>query len=82
MAPGVGQSVAQQPQYQHSSGCRMMGGWPLWGLGMKTSIWQVSTQVLQPMHFPGSMRTGVLGVGILGIAYTFLSIVRASFQGL
>ena len=28
IAPGCLQSIAQQPQYQHSSGCRIIGGLP------------------------------------------------------
>jgi hypothetical protein len=62
IAPGVGQSQAQQPQYQHSSACRMMGGAPFCGFGIKTSIGHVSTHLLHPLHMLGSKITGMLGV--------------------
>jgi hypothetical protein len=72
IAPGRGQSLTQQPPYQHSSGCRIMGGSPLLGLGMKTSIWQTSTHWLQPLQISGLNITGVLGVVILGKALIFI----------
>jgi hypothetical protein len=50
-----------------------MGGAPLRGLGIKTSIGHTSTQLLHPLQTFGSNITGMLGVGILGIANTFCS---------
>jgi hypothetical protein len=49
----------------------MIGGLPFSGLGMNTSIWQTSTQVLQPSQISGLKTTGALGVVTLGIAITF-----------
>jgi hypothetical protein len=34
IAPGRGQSLTQQPPYQHSSGCNIIGGSPFSGLGI------------------------------------------------
>ena len=34
IAPGRGQSITQLPQYQHSSGCSIIGGLPFSGLGI------------------------------------------------
>jgi hypothetical protein len=68
MAPDCGQSMTQQPQYQHSSGCKMTGGFPFSGLGIKTSTWQTLTQVLHPVQHSGLKITGVFGVVIFGKA--------------
>ena len=68
MAPGCRQSMAQQPQYQHSSGCKMIGGFPFSGLGMKTSTWQTLTQILHPVQNSGLKITGVFGVVMFGKA--------------
>ena len=73
IAPGVGQSSTQQPQYQHSSACKIIGGVPLRGFGIKTSREHVSTQELHPLHTSGLNITGMLGVVILGIANTVCS---------
>ena len=69
MAPGQGQSMTQQPQYQHSSGWRMIGGSPSTGLGIYTSTWQTSTHWLHPIHISGLNMTCVFGVVILGKAF-------------
>jgi hypothetical protein len=69
IAPGRGQSLTQQPQYQHSSGCKIIGGLPFVGLGMYTSTWHSSTQRLHPLQTFSSKITGVFGVVILGKAY-------------
>src|SRR5512146_2556019 len=63
-----GQSVTQQPQYQHSSGCKTTGGLFSSGLGIKTSTWQTSTQWLQPVQTSGLKNTGFAGLMILGKA--------------
>jgi hypothetical protein len=60
--------MAQQPQYQHSSGCNIIGGFPISGLGIKTSTWQTLTQVLHPVQSSGSKITGVFGVVMFGKA--------------
>lgn len=69
---GVGQSLTQVPQYQHSSGCRMIGHLPSCGLGMKTSTGQRSTQVLQPSHMSGLKIAGLPGVAAFGRAQIFM----------
>jgi hypothetical protein len=74
MAPGVGQSPTQHPQNQHSSGYSEIGGRPFSGLGTNTPERQLSTQVLQPLHNPGSNSTFWLGVIGLGTRYALLSI--------
>jgi hypothetical protein len=64
--------MAQQPQYQHSSGCKMIGGLPLSGLGIKTSTWHTFTHVLHPLQNSELKITGVLGVVTLGKALIFI----------
>jgi hypothetical protein len=64
--------MTQQPQYQHSSGCKMIGGLPLSGLGMNTSTWHTFTHVLHPLQRSGLKITGVFGVVILGKALIFI----------
>jgi hypothetical protein len=64
--------MTQQPQYQHSSGCKMIGGSPFSGLGIKTSTWQTLTQVLHPVQNSGLKVTGVFGVGIFGKAHILI----------
>ena len=71
IAPGCLQSLTQQPQYQHSSGCRIMGGSPFTGLGINTSTWHTFTQVLHPLQISGLKVTGALGVAMLGKAFIF-----------
>ncbi len=72
IAPGLGQSITQQPQYQHSSGCKMIGGLPFSGFGINTSTWQTFTQVLHPLQCCGSKITGVFGVVMFGKALIFI----------
>jgi hypothetical protein len=71
IAPGQGQSLTQQPQYQHSSGWSIIGGVPFSGLGIYTSTWQTSTQWLQPLQISGLKITGVPGEMTLGSALIF-----------
>ena len=68
MAPERGHSSTQHPPYQHSSGYRMIGGFPFSGLGMNTSNGQISTQRLHPLQILGSKITGLPGPGRLGTA--------------
>jgi hypothetical protein len=68
MAPERGHSSTQHPPYQHSSGYRMIGGFPFSGLGMNTSNGQISTQRLHPLQISGSKITGLPGPGRLGTA--------------
>ena len=63
--------MAQQPQYQHSSGCRIIGGLPATGCGIYTSIWHVSTQMLHPSQTSGLKMTGLFGVVTFGMANNF-----------
>jgi hypothetical protein len=56
----------------------MIGGLPFSGLGINTSIWQTSTQVLQPSQISGLKITGALGVVTLGTAVIFLSDIISS----
>jgi hypothetical protein len=49
----------------------MIGGLPFSGLGMNTSIWQTSTQVLHPLQISGLKITGAFGVTTLGTALSF-----------
>jgi hypothetical protein len=53
-----GQTITQQPQYQHSPGYNTKGGLPVSGFGMNISTWQISTQLLHPVHFSALKITG------------------------
>ena len=64
--------MTQQPQYQHSSGCKTIGGHPFSGLGINTSIWHAFTQVLHPLQRSGLKIAGVFGVVMLGKAFIFI----------
>jgi hypothetical protein len=44
----------------------IIGGLPSCGFGIKTSVWHVSTQLLQPSQMAGSNTTGLVGAGGLG----------------
>ena len=56
----------------------MIGGLPFSGLGMNTSIWQTSTQLLQPLQISGLKITGAFGVTTLGIALSFSLVIFSS----
>src|SRR4030043_625199 len=72
IAPALGHSSTQPAQNQHSSGYKTMGGFFFSGLGIITSVGHTSTQRLQPLHIAGLNFTPLLGVGGLGVIYTFL----------
>lgn len=58
IAPSEGHTITQQPQYQHSPGYNTIGGWPVTEFGMNKSTWQISTQLLHPVHFSASKIIG------------------------
>ena len=71
MAPGRLHSSTQQPQNQHSSGYRTMGGFFFCGFGIMTSLRHASTHMLQPLQISGLNSKARFGVGGFGAIYTF-----------
>lgn len=66
MAPVLGQCSTQQPQNQHSSGYRRIGGRPFSELGIIMSVLHTFTQALHPLQISGLKITDLHGVNGLG----------------